>query len=442
MRGKANLVRWFLCALFLLVARPTATVHALPPEPPRRPRIVYVDADAAGANDGSSWADAFNNLQDAITTASAGCEIRVAQGTYKPNEGLSAISAEGGRETIVLGRPGELGRNASFQLKTGVIMEGGYAGFGQDDPDERDIEAYRTVLSGDLNGDDVDVDNPWDFWREPTRAENSYHVVTGSRTDETAVLDGFIITGGNGELGGGMYNKDGSPTLTNCTFTGNSATYGGGMYNEDSNPILTNCTFADNLALGLPGFWRESLPEPFGEGGGMYNSASNPTLTDSTFSGNLAPHGGGMRNEESRPDLTGCGFVGNKASWGGGMANGGSDPTLTDCVFIGNEAFAGGGMGNEDSSPNLTHCRFVGNEAARGGGMHNNTRSNTSSPTLANCAFTNNVANPEWQWEYGSAGEGGEGGGMYNWDSSPTLTNCIFSGKVANREKQGQRAAG
>jgi hypothetical protein len=312
MRGKANHIRWLLCTLFLLGAACTAATG----------EVIYVDADAIGANDGSSWANAFNYLQDAITAASAGDEIRVAQGTYKPDEGLLAISADGGRETMVLKRPGELGRNASFQLKTGIIIEGGYAGFGQDDPDERDIEAYRTVLSGDLNADDVDIDNPWDFWREPTRAENSYHVVTGSHTDETAVLDGFIITGGNGELGGGMYSKDGSPTLINCTFTGNSATYGGGMYNEDSNPILTNCTFADNLALGLPGFWRESLPEPFGEGGGMYNSASNPTLTDSTFSGNSAPHGGGMRNENSSPNLTGCRFVGNKASWGGGMANG------------------------------------------------------------------------------------------------------------------------
>ncbi|MHC4424661.1 MAG: hypothetical protein ACYSYV_01045 [Planctomycetota bacterium] len=90
---------------------------------------------------------------------------------------------------------------------------------------------FETVLSGDLNGDDVAVVDPEDLEAEPTRAENSYHVITGSGTDETTVLDGFTVTAGNADgprLGGeypydyslrrgaGMYNNSGSPKLTDC----------------------------------------------------------------------------------------------------------------------------------------------------------------------------------------------------------------------------------
>ena len=59
MRGKENLLRWPVCVLFLLMALCTAAMG----------EVIYVDADADGANDGSSWSDAFTDLQDAIIAA-------------------------------------------------------------------------------------------------------------------------------------------------------------------------------------------------------------------------------------------------------------------------------------------------------------------------------------------------------------------------------------
>ena len=100
-----------------------------------------------------------------------------------------------------------------------------------------------------------------------------YHVVQcTSGEGPGTVLEGFTITGGDAKstglngYGGGMYNDNSSPTVTNCTFTGNNAHYGGGMCNMSSSPTVTNCTFTGNTAS---------------QGGGMYNtSGSTATLTN------------------------------------------------------------------------------------------------------------------------------------------------------------------
>jgi len=336
-------------------------------------KIIYVDYDATGANDGSSWENAYVYLQDALAAATGGDEIRVAQGIYKPDLGGGNTSGD---------------RRATFQLINGVTLKGGFAGVDELDTDVRDFEAYETILSGDLNGDDVTVANPKDLKDELTLADNSIHVITGYSINETTVLDGLVIASGNAngpvDKGGGMYNSNSSPTLTNCIFRGNSSRYGaGGMANSDSSPILTDCTISGNA------------------GSGMYNSNSSPSLTDCTFSRNA---GSGMYNSNSSPSLTDCTFIENDSS---GMHNSNSSPILTNCTFIENDS---SGMYNSDSSPTLSNCTFSENSAESGGGMENSAE---SSPTLINCSFNSNSA--------------GEGGGMCNKnDSSPTLTKCTF----------------
>ena len=364
------------------------------------PHIYYVDTAAPGDNDGSSWSNAFLCLQGALAIARNGDEIRVAKGIYRPDQRAMIR-----RDQWQIVSSGDW--TATFQLIEGVEIKGGYAGFGEPDPDARDIERYRSILSGDLNGNDgPEFANMWD---------NSYHVVTAGGTQWATVLDGFIITGGNADgpfpydHGGGVSNIEGSPTLIDCTVTGNWTTgYGGGMYNiKDSNPILVNCTFSNNEA---------------DYGGGMFNDVSDPSFLNCIFTGNSAygGGGGGMCNYKSNPTFINCKFIENSSLAGGGMFNEESEPMMSDCEFSRNSSTgSGGGMFNENGNPILLGCIFSENSAPRrsGGGMYN--RSN-SQPSMSNCIFTGNSAL--------------NGGAMDNIHTSrPILFNCTLCANITTR---------
>ena len=372
-------------------------------------KIIYVDDDAVGLNDGSSWQNAYTFLQDALAdaeTAEKPVEIRVAQGIYKPDQGVIQTLGDG---------------TATFRLINGVTLKGGYAGAVE--PNTIDIELYETILSGDLSRDDIDVNDSGDLEDTPHRYDYSWHVVTGSNTDETAVLDGFTITGGYiwvvaYSLGGaptggaGMLISSGSPTLIDCTFTDNvTGNSGGGLLiYDDSNPTLINCKFTRNKA--------ES-------GGGIFgNRSSSPTLINCTFSDNYARRkGGGMYIYEGNPKLTNCTFIRNSAppsfgstNKGGGMYFGKGSPVLTNCTFNDNISDQGGAVYNDEGTSSiLAGCTFISNLADHyGGAIYNNyTDCNL---IVTQCVFKQNSAS--------------QGGAMKIY--SPTLlSNCIFTGNSA-----------
>jgi predicted outer membrane repeat protein len=374
-----------LSMLFLPLGRHTVSANMSSTETTREFEYVINYVKPGGNGDCLSWATACD-LQTALSNIPD--QIWVASGVYKPTT------------------TGE--REASFELESGVKIFGGFPADGGA-WETRDWENNPTILSGDIG-------------IEGDASDNSYHVVSADGVNHLAVLDGFTITGGNADMpdnapnrsGGGMFNQNSSPELTNLKFIDNSARYGSGMYNNQSSPELTNATFTANI------------PSVGGIGAGMYNvNQSSPILTDVTFSENGTSYegGGAMVNEtQSSPTLTNVSFIDNL---GGGMVNiADSNPTLTHVIFSGNESMIGGGMKNESSSPTLTDVTFSGNSGSRGGGMYNN----VSHPILTNVTFSGNTANdhPDPAFE-------GIGGGMVNWyGSDPTLTNVTFSGNTAS----------
>ncbi len=335
------------------------------------PPIIYVDDDANGANDGSSWHDAFNYLQDALyAAANTGGEannIRVAQGTYRPDRGQHQT-------------PGD--RTASFYLQSDVTLYGGFAGFGTPDPNVREPILFQTVLSGDLDGNDVYVNDPRDLLNEPTRAENSYNVVTSSYSDATTVIDGFTITAGNAMIswpyghGGGMFcYYNANCNVNNCTFIENTSRFGGGLAGNSGCNFLrvNNCTFLRNAASSNGGAID------------LYQS-HYVVVADCSFIGNVgisAGAGGMSIVSSSSPTLANCIFSGNSADgYGGAMFNNNSSPHLINCTFNDNNAnIEGGGIDNLNYSyPTITNSIVWGNTAPNGEQIYND---GTSTPTVS-----------------------------------------------------------
>jgi len=350
---------------------------------------IYVRVDAEGPYDGNSWDTAFNDLQDALNAAQPDTEIWVAAGLYKSDRGTGI-------------------RQASFRLKDGVSILGGFSGT-ETSRYQRDPNNNETILSGDLKGDD----GP-DF---ANSHENSYHVVTAEGSVKNAVLDGFTISGGNAngpqedghKYGGGMYNNGGHCALVNCNFIGNRSDLDGGGVSSWGSLAISNCTFSDNLARG--------------KGGGLWCSGNDTSaLTECIFTGNKAhAHGGGVDHRgQAGAIFIRCRFVGNSAPDAGGLHTQSSfytEPILINCAFYANVASeVGGGMINRGSSPTLVNCTFIGNSAGGyAGAMHNLQK---ASPVLSNCTFVGNSAH-------------GNSGGIFNGDDCrPVITNCVFWGNT------------
>ena len=350
------------------------------------PGIRYVKWNATGANNGSSWVNAYTDLQSALSAASSGDEIWVASGTYKPTSGSD--------------------RTVSFVLKNGVALYGDFNGT-ETSRTQRDSSTNVTVLSGDIGALN---DN----------SDNSYHVVVGSNTNSSAILDGFTITGGKTledislapeNVGGGMYNKYGSPSVMNIIFIGNEAAFGGGMYNggdalmpeTEGYPSLTNVTFQNNSAF---------------EGGGLFNeNYIHATLTNVIFDGNTATRaGGGMEDRLGTLGMTNVVFNNNTGGiGGGGFQNFSLDASLTSVTFSGNSAMHGGGMANDSGNLVLTNATFTGNSAEFGGGIWNS----NSDPTLTNVTISDNTASTY-------------GGGLYNESNGNSIVrNTVLWGNVA-----------
>jgi PKD repeat protein len=352
------------------------------------PGIVYVDSNANGANKGTSWSQAYTNLQEALTNTSAG-EIWVAAGSYKPGDA----------------------RVDTFQLKNNVALYGGFSGI-EDTREQRDPTINETILNGDLLDDDYHrFVNGHGVWSGA--GDNSHHVVTAVNVDATAVIDGFVVEhgwayGAEIQAGGGLLIRNSSPTVSNTIIDGGSGAYGGGAYiDQGSTPTFTDCEFYENYsdigyggAMHIAGSSHVSFSNchfqgnaaigtqsPAGYGGALYiGFGSTATIVESSFVGNITGYRtyttGGAYSTKGGAILAGgevsvqdSFFIGNRSHNGGAIYAFGS-VTLINNVFNGNSVTtapgdAGGGYGGAlilTGTSTLTNNTIVDNNATEGTG--------------------------------------------------------------------------
>jgi predicted outer membrane repeat protein len=241
--------------------------------------IIFVDVNATGAQDGSSWPDAFTNFQWGIDAANDGDSVWVAGGSYTPeDEGMS------------------------FNMKSGVKIFGGFTNTATLFS-ERNWVANVVMLVG-----------------------NQGSVIYNVFIDANATLDGVTVTGGIGS-GGGLFNYYSAAVCSNVIFSGNSGGQGGAVFNYYSSSMFINTLFSGNLT------------DEGGQGGAVFNYYSPTLFINTVFSGNSAGdgQGGALYSYGSAITLTNVTFSGNSATYdGGAIFINNSAATITNCVFWGN----------------------------------------------------------------------------------------------------------
>ena len=304
------------------------------------PGVWYVDKDtpaAEGAQDGATWATAFDTLQKGIDAAAAAyastgdqAEVWVAEGVYDE----ARTSDPHGIST----------NTGSVLMEEGVHLYGGFVGNGTGGNEtarsQRDWDAHPATIDGSTARD----------------GQPAYHVLVGANG---ATLDGFRITGGN---------ANGAAPLDS----------GGGIWASGVETVLQHGAFFNNSAAAA--------------GGGICNSAGVLTVAYSTFSGNSGGgYGGGICSSPTSMLMVHASqFLDNSAVQGGALIHGnGGICFASQCTFIGNTAAGGGGAINEYHAQLYgADCQFLDNTADNyGGGMWVD-----SIATMANCLFAYNAA--------------------------------------------------
>ena len=297
---------------------------------------IYVDADnTSGTEDGTSWATAYTDLQDALAAATGTDAIWVADGTYVPGTSRSD-------SFTITGAQDGLRVYGGFQ---GLSRPGG----GETALAQRRPVTYETVLSGDIGAPDDASDNV----RHVLLLDGMAPAIT-----RATVLDGLTVTGGNAEGDGAPENTGGgllcrgegtgnacSPTLVGVTFRANQATFGAGIFNEGdvsgaSSPLIVNSLFVGNTAMSNGGAIQNL---------GRNSGTSNPRIVNTTIIGNTAGERGG-------------GIFSNGDS-------GVSSPEVVNTILWSNEAPEGSELFNRDGTPALTHTLLDG--GLTGGGVFN-----------------------------------------------------------------------
>lgn len=302
---------FLLCCVVLLMGFQARAAH------------YYVDSSAtAGANNGSSWANAYVNVQNAINLTPAGDTLWIARGHYYT---------------------GPSGNNNDWiDLKNGVVLLGGFSGLTgtqETSASQRNYILNPTIFSGDLDKNGLHS------------APDAYHVVNSAGHDTTAVVDGIIIEMGNavgtggGSIGAGIFSFGGGGTYLNCTIRNNYAADRGAGIHAIGNFIFKGCLFQNNETPTIGGAMSQS------------NSGVRIRVHNCSFVGNSAGvYAGAIYAEANDFQLFNCTFTGNVGNFGSCLVLTTSNLQVRNCIMWGNSPAAEIGA----SVPIVDHCIIEG----------------------------------------------------------------------------------
>ncbi|MDR1781309.1 MAG: right-handed parallel beta-helix repeat-containing protein [Tannerella sp.] len=227
------------------------------PQPSGTPgqRGFFVDQNVVGGNhDGSSWANAYLTIEEALVNAVGGDFIWVARGEYSNSAG-----------------------SAYLMDRDSVKIFGGFAAW-ESYISERNFAENRTVIRGAGTNavviDGVGNEARWDgFVIEGCYAGTGIRMINGA----SPVIANCIIRGNTSQDGGGVSIDGGSPILYNTEISGNIASRGAGIYIRNGAPQLTNVTVSGNRASS--------------SGGGIYIDNSSPVFRNTIIWGNRVAAG-------------------------------------------------------------------------------------------------------------------------------------------------------
>jgi len=203
---------------------------------------IYVNYAATGVNDGSSWADAYTNLRQVLSTSANNEEIWIAAGIYKPDVSDVSVAFEITQDNLKI-YGGFLGTEASIS--------------------DRIIGTNETIFSGDLQSNDNTVLS----FNNGSRQDNSTNILKIS--GDGILLDRVTIKGAhnrNGE-GGAVTNisRGKNLTINQCTISNNVAIHGGAgllfsSFNNGTNATtaflkISNTLFLRNLSRHASGLY-------------------------------------------------------------------------------------------------------------------------------------------------------------------------------------------
>ena len=277
----------------------------------------YVDINAADGGDGSKSAP-FRNIQEAVDATCNGDTIYVAQGHYSVTES----------ELLK-------GRSATLNIPHSLDIFGGY------DSAFKEVTG-RTVLSGDINGNDEIADGVL-----TGNEENAYRVVTVQKYCALTLCN-FEIVGGNANgsvtTGAGIAELGSPLILNNVIIRDNQSTgQGAGIY-AAGQLLCTGCRFIRNISSA--------------NGGAYFTAYAGVELwwryamTGCYFSENEAVQGSaGYHSGYSWAYLGYNTYACNRATYGGTVSLNGtayaSKTTLVNNTFVNNRIEATGGVINE-----------------------------------------------------------------------------------------------